>query len=183
MKIYFDASPSGIEEYGENFELIARIISDLGHENTSDFIEKFSKDFYKLSKNKWSNHYEKIKKAVYSSDVVVVEVTKSSMSIGMCVQQAIMMGKPIITLHTKDREDIFIGGAEDVESKLLVIEYELDSLKNQLEEALDYVVEWLDCRFTLIINNKIKKHLDEVVQTGVTRSEYIRDLITEKMEK
>ena len=183
MKVYFDATPSGIELYGENYKKIAEEIVSLGHELTSDFIINFSEDFYKLPKLEWSEHYKKIMNAVSDADVLVVEMTKSSLGLGMCVQQGFMQGKPVIALHTKDRVDLFIGGAEDVESKLLVVEYDVDNLKQVVKNSLEYVSDWLDCRFTLIINNQIRKHLDDVVKTGTNRSEYIRDLITKDMEK
>ena len=117
------------------------------------------------------------------ADVMVVEISMSSMSIGQCIQQALFLGKPIIAMKTNNRKEIFLGGAEDVESKLLVVEYDLSNLEKVLKQALEYVHEWLDCRFTLILNNKIKGHLDNVAKTGTTRSEYIRKLVKTDMEK
>ena len=43
--------------------------------------------------------------------------------------------------------------------------------------------DWMESRFTLIVDTKIRKHLDKVAGKGVARSEYIRKLITNDMEK
>lgn len=183
MKVYFDSTPSGLPDYTEHYKRIAKCVEDLGHEHTSRWIINFDSSFYQLPKEQWSNHYTQITGAINSADVVVVEITNSSMSIGMCIHQALISGKPIIAMHTADRKEIFLGGAEDVESKLLTIEYNLNNLEEKLKEALDYVTDWLDCRFTLILNAKIRKHLDKVAKSGTTRSAYIRKLIEKDIKR
>lgn len=95
-----------------------------------------------------------------------------------------MWKKPVIALRDhKGKPSVFLEGAGDVESKLLVVEYTLETLEQELKQAFKYMEDWLETRFTLILDGKIRHHLDMVAGKGINRSEYIRKLIEQDMEK
>lgn len=111
------------------------------------------------------------------------EVTVSSMTAGQLIQEAIHRAKPVIALHTSEYESIFLGGADDIEPRVQVLEYTLDDLEEILGDAIDHASDWLESRFTLILPSNVRKHLDKVARSGITRSEYIRELIEQDVKK
>jgi len=182
MKVFFLASPAGFGQYKQNYQEIGEAIESFGHKHTYDFILCFNETFFQLPKNKWPDHYKKAVSSLQRADVAVFEVTVSSLAIGQLLQQAILLGKPVIALHTQAYNPIFLGGAEDIESRLQVLEYSLENVREVVKDALDYAQVWLDFRFTMILDSEIKIHLDKVTENGINRSEYIRNLIKKDME-
>lgn len=178
MKVYFDATPTKLDQYKDTYHLIGHIIEELGHSHTSRWILDFNQSFFDLPRSLWGNHYIGIKKALELADVVVADISVSSTSIGQQIQHALAMGKPIIALRDHNvYPNIFLEGAGEVESKIVVVEYTKENLKRKLKDAFEYISEWLETRFTMLIDGKIKRHLDKVADAGISRSEYIRDLI------
>lgn len=183
MKIFFVATPRGLKKFKDNYKKIADLIEKLGHEHTIRFIIDFEKSFYKLPKKKWSTHYHKVIQQLEQADIAIFEVTVSSMTAGQLIQEAIRMGKPVIALHTSEYESIFLGGTQEVEPRVQVIEYTKENLEKTLQEAIEYATDWLESRFTLILPSRVRKHLDNVAKTGITRSEHIRELIEKEMKR
>lgn len=184
MKVYFDATPSKIEAYRQTYQTIGQTIESLGHQLTSRWILDFSEDFYGLPREEWKNHYKRIVLSLEKADLVVVDISVSSTSIGQLIQQAFILGKPVIALRDRAvTPNIFLEGAGEVESKILIIEYTLANLKPRLTEAFDFIEDWLETRFTMLIGGDIKRHLDKVAKSGENRSTYLRRLIQEDREK
>jgi len=179
MKVYFDATPTQIEKYRGNYAAISKAIEDLGHELTSRWMVDFNESFFELPRDKWKDHYRKIVNSVYLADVTVVEISVSSTSVGQLIQQSLIWKKPVIAMRSNGgKPNIFLEGAGDVESKLLVVEYDLRNVLEKLEEALKYVEDWLETRFTLILDGETRKLLDKQSdKKGYSRSDLIRDLI------
>lgn len=183
MKVFFDASPREFDKYGSMYKSIAEIIEKAGHQHTSRFFFDFDKFSSSIPKNQWMKYYKPSIDKLQNSDVAVFEITVSSLATGQLLQYALIAGKPVIALHTSDYYPNFLEGAEEVESKLQVIEYKTDNLEKLLINSLKDTEDWLESRFTLILNSRIKSHLDKVAETGKSRSEYIRNLIEEKMKE
>jgi len=184
MKVYFDATPSKLDEYRENYQTIGRIITELGHQLTSRWILDFDESFFRMPRKGWINHYRTIVSALERADVAVLDISVSSTSVGQLIQQALVWKKPVIALRDhKQAANIFLEGAGEAESKIIIVEYTLDDIKARLVEAFDYVEEWLESRFTLILPTHVRRHLDQIAKSGTTRSEYIRKLIEKDMKK
>jgi hypothetical protein len=184
MKIYFDATPSKIEIYKPRYEKIASIITGLGHQLTSQWILEFDKSFFDLAKDKWAAHYKEIIHDLDRSDLLIAEISVSSTTLGQLIQRSLQAGKPVIGLKDHSvKQNIFLAGAGEVESKVLLVEYNEDNLEASIEDAINYVQGWLESRFTLILDGKTRRILDEVSKNGTSRSEYIRDLINKDFEK
>jgi hypothetical protein len=183
MRVYFDATPSGIPRFSQNYIKIASLISKLGHQHTSDFITSFDPHFYKQPKSSYADHYRIIKAQIDTADLLVIEATISSTSLGLCIEYGLLQGKPLIILKTNQRNDVFLEGAGEAESKVLVIEYTLNSLESQLKDALDYFEGWMESRFTMLLSADITQYLNRLAKQGINRSEYIRTLIRKDMEQ
>ncbi|HKZ34485.1 MAG TPA: ribbon-helix-helix domain-containing protein [Patescibacteria group bacterium] len=183
MKVFFVATPKGLDKYAQNYKRIAQCIEQLGHEHTCRFILDFKDSFYTLLREKWPEHYRNVIGELKSADIAIFEVTVSSMTAGQLIQEAIHMSKPVIALHTGEYESIFLGGTEGVEPKVQVVEYSDENLEKVLKDAIEYAYDWLESRFTLILPTHVRRQLDQVAKSGTSRSEYIRKLIEKDMKK
>ncbi len=88
-----------------------------------------------------------------------------------------------MVLHTKGNKPFFLDGIEVEERRMLISEYNENNLEEILKEGIEYLSDELSSRFTMILPNKLLKYLDEVAKKGISKSDYIRNLITEKMEQ
>lgn len=183
MKIYFTASARGKREYGGTYKKIYDVVKNLEHTHIDNFIFKVDEDtLYEGSHADQVKLYEQTIKNIKASDIVVLEVSVHSLSMGYVLQRALDLGKPVIALYAKDNEPYFALGIEN--EKLQVLEYADDNLIDTLETAIDYARGQLDTRFNFFISPKIGAYLDQVFKTRHTpRAVYLRRLIEEDMAK
>lgn len=90
---------------------------------------------------------------------------------------------PILALCREGQRKPFLDGIEYSEDRLLVVEYSNENLPLKLKEGLEYLEAALSTRFTMIIPPDISKYLEALSRRGITRSEYIRNLILKDMKK
>ena len=181
MKIYFTASARGLSQLKTSYKDIYDSIDKLGHSN----IDKFIPDIYQRSKNSSVNdeqaklfgkHMNKIK----SADVVVLEISINSLSIGYVLQKALEIGKPVIALYLRGHDPFFATGIDN--EKLQVIEYSEDNILETLKHAINYAQDKQDTRFNFFISPKHQNYLDWISKTRkIPRSVYLRDLIESDM--
>jgi len=184
MKVFFNATPSQLDEFGKNYQLIDTTLEGLGHELTSRWILDFNGPLFTLPRDKWKNHYKKMINSLFRSDVAVMEISVSSTSIGQLIQQSLIWKKPVIALkYQKQTSNIFLVGAGEVESKLLIVDYTDEDLKEQLSWAFESVQVWLESRFTLILPSNLRNQLDLIAKSETSRSEYIRKLIEKDVNR
>src|SRR3989338_6507307 len=174
MKVYFVASPRAKKIFGRDIEAAYDAISELGYQHTSDFIDKVDPEaLYDFDQEEIIDHYHKTMKAVKDADMVVVDVSVASMSMGYIVDRANEDSKPVIILYTKGNEPFFFSGIQD--DKVQIVEYGADNAKEVLKGAFEYAKEFLQTRFTMLMPAVLVKFLDGVSdKSGVSRSEYIR---------
>ena len=182
MKIFFNMS------FREDIELGLRIykeIENLGHKHTSNLFssEQAAKSFYEFSSKEHGEHYEKLFSKLIRSDIIVVEVSIHSLTVGSIIQKGLDSRIPILALCRERQRKPFLDGIEYSEDRLLVVEYSNESLPIKLKEGLDYLEETLSTRFTMILPSDISKYLETLSHRGITRSEYIRNLILKDMRK
>ena len=185
MKVFFSATPSKYEIYKKRYQMIGDEIESLGHDLTIDWILKYDKSFFDLPRVKWKDHYLSIMNAIERSDVAIWDISVSSTTCGQCIQYALTHKIPVVVLQDNvARVNIFLEGAGDVESKLLVVPYTERNLRKKLANTLKYVEEWLtETRFTMIVDGEMRRYLDEAVLKGESRSEYIRRLVKEDSKR
>lgn len=183
MKVYFDATPSRYEEYKHIYKRIGNLI-EKSHTLTSRWIIDFDESFFSMPRADYLKHYKQIIKALNEADVVVFDISVSSTTSGQLIQSALLSKKPVIALQDNtSRKNIFLEGAGEAESKLLLVEYNDSDLEEKLTQAFEFVEDWLETRFTLILDGETRKLLDEVTKNGISRSEFIRKLIKSYKEK
>ena len=185
MRIYFIASSRMV---GTNPKLYAKMYSYLSTEGkmVSDRVMKWVKGGIKNMseaplKVKKINYLESVN-SVKKADIVVMEVSGHSMSMGYLISKALEMNKPVIALHKKECTPNFIKGIGD--PKLIISEYVEEDVEKVISESLKKATGLIDVRFNFFVNSKILNYLDWVSQKKMLpRSVFLRNLIEHEMKK
>lgn len=185
MKLYFVTSPRSIKN---NPVFFKNIYEYLAKENKmlNDLVLRMSKgsvdDFYGASHHERVEHYKKTMDAVKKADLVIVDVTEHSMSMGYIINKALEMSKPVIALYEKGFDPYFFSGIEDI--KLQIVEYEKERVLDTIERSIEKSRGLADVRFNFFVPPRILQYLDWVAQNRkLPRSVFLRDLIEKEMKK
>jgi len=185
MKLYFAVSSRLVDGdpklYSKMYSVLAsqgKMVSD----KVMEWIKKGVKDIsgapLRFNKENYIQSVEAVKKA----DIIVMEVSGHSMSMGYLISKALELNKPVIALHNKKHTPIFIKGIGD--SKLIISEYDSEDMEEVMKEALKKADSLVDIRFNFFINPKILNYLDWVAQKRMQpRSVFLRNLIEHEMKK
>lgn len=193
MKIHFACSTSELEIYGKNYVDICDLVRDAGHTITRDWIDNAvaTLDDYKKGKIKIDrvDVYNKAVESILASDVVIIEGTVSSFSIGHQTTLALSKNKPTLVLLYNDGSDkknklqnSFISG---IKSPLLTIaKY---SSKEDIKRILaNFLTKSTGptIKFNIVLSKEIENYLDWAsFYYKMNKSEFIRDIIIKHMNK
>lgn len=177
MKIFFTASGRGVDEFESQYQAIYDAIVTLGHKHVDDEIVNKNKvsEYYQTHQNK-VDHYQKTQKCLRQADIVVLEISEHSLSMGFIMERALEGGKPVIALYTPSNFPFFASGINN--AKLQVLEYNQENVVEVLEAAINYAKDNNDTRFNFFISPRHIAFLDWVSQKRrIPRSVYLRELI------
>ncbi|MBU3935721.1 hypothetical protein KJ909_03550 [Patescibacteria group bacterium] len=185
MKVYFLASPRSIEErpavFGKIYEYLARdnkMIDDLVKKLVKDGV----KEFYEAKKTERTDRFKKWMNYVRKSEVVVVEVSGHSMTLGYVIGKALELNKPVVALCKEGEESYFVSGINN--SKLQVVKYKEETVEEVLKGAMKKAKSMVDVRFNFFVSPAILTYLDWVAQHKmIPRSVFLRELIEKQMKK
>lgn len=182
MKVFFIGSP---RFNWSNQKIIFEVLLEMGYQHTSKFAEEVNPEkFYLADSEEWKDRYVTRLKEMKAADFCVFEASTPSHAIGQLVQEALREDIPVIALHTHEYRPRFMEGSSGCEKRLQVIAYTLDDLHLVLADAIEEVKDLLITRFTMLIPAKMVKFLDSINKTrGISKSEFIRELIGQEMEK
>ena len=153
MKIYFVASARLVDIEPKLYSRMYLCLSAQG-KMVSDKVMKWVKTGVrdmsgapqKIKRENYIQSIDSVKKA----DVVVMEVSGHSMSMGYLISNALEMNKPVIALHKKEHVPVFIKGIGD--PKLIISEYDKENVEQVIKEALNKANSLIDVRFNFFIN-------------------------------
>ncbi len=184
MKIYFSVSISQLdEELKVNCNTIVSTMYELGHSVINDAILSKTKNAYESQSTEEAIEAQKsLTKLKKKADLVVVEVSKSSIGLGQEIALALSMNKPVIALY-RDGVDPHLLRDEGGDL-LLLARYNQKNLRKVLEDAIEYASSHQDVRFNFFISPAIGQYLDWISQSKkIPRSVYLRNLIEKDMEQ
>lgn len=183
MKIFFAVSPRAIAEYKNEYRSIYETLRNLGHEHLNDIpINADPNTFYQLEEEEISKMYRELMGKIRQADVIVVDTTIHSLTMGYYIKAALDLEKPVIILYTKGNKPFFFSGIEN--DKLQIVEYSRENLTEMLKQALSYAEENLDVRFNLFLSPELNNYLKWAAQRFNTqRSNLVRNLIIEHKTK
>ena len=186
MKVFFVASPRSANKDPELYKKIYKTIQDNCAKMVDDMVLGFTKtilnDFYNRTHKERVEHFKNTMDSVKKSDVVVVEVSEHSMSMGYIVNKALEASKPVIAIYLEGKDPYFFSGIED--PKLLILSYTKLNFEQKIKEAFKRIKDLSDVRFNFFVSPKILNYLDWVAQKRmIPRSVFLRNLIEREMKK
>jgi hypothetical protein len=185
MQVYFIASSRLVEKdrkiYSRMYDFIAadyRMVS----EKVKKWLKMGIKDLSGATLQAKRENYEETMKCVNKADIIVMEVSGHSMSMGYLISKALEMNKPVIALYTAEHKPIFVKGI--VNPKLIFMEYTEENLEKVMAETFVKAKGLIDMRFNFFVSPKILTYLDWVGQKRmIPKSVFLRNLIEREMKK
>ena len=186
MKIYFVASPRLVVK---DPELYKRIHHYLAKNNVmlSDkllkwtykkLLDKIYDDNDKEGASAYKEAIDKVKKA----DVVMMEVSGHSVTMGYLISKSLDLSKPVVVFYKKGTKILFLKGINN--PKLKLKEYDKHNIENLLDQAIEEAKKEIDVRFNFFVSPKILTYLDWVAQKRmIPRSVFLRNLIEREIKK
>jgi len=192
MKIHFACSTSELEKYKDNYRKICSVVKTMGHTITRDWLEEAIRlvENKKVASLDRENVYSKVTASIFSSDVIIVEGTIASFSVGHQVTLGLSKNKP--TLFLIDKKSVSKKGGKKINSfltglkspLLTIAEYDDSNLVDILNDFLNNNGGRPVVKFNIVLTKEIEHYLDWVSFTNkVNRSEFIRNLILKHMRE
>jgi hypothetical protein len=190
MKIYLVASPRIVFEDPEVFRKIHRHLAK-DHKMLSEMLLKWTdpnKKEKKADEVLTVSHEEMIKKVKQSvetlkkADVVIMEISGHSMSMGYLTAKALEFGKPVIYIQKETSQPHWMEGLDD--PKLSNYKYTDENVTEILDKAIAKAKDLIDVRFNFFVSPKILNYLDWVSQKRMEpRAVFLRSIIEKEMKR
>ena len=188
MIIFFSCSTKDILKYKNFYRQIGDSIKNLGHTINRDWIDKSIEYAEKSSPDvPPPSVYWEVMSAIVTADLVIVDATVASMSVGHQLTFALQKMKPVLLLqYTKDNEDIqelFISGAKS--PMLMIKRYSsVEEIKPIIKEFIRKYESKSKTRFNLVLNRAQDSYIQwAAFNYKKSKTEIIQESINEKMEK
>jgi hypothetical protein len=184
MNIYFHASIRQRPQYGKYYERIVEVLKNLGHkvDATHALHHEMDKLVEEDTPDLVRDGYSALMKRITWADVIVCEVSyPSSIVVGNMLARALERGKPVLGLYHEDTTAALLTGMEI--ERFLLTPYSDVNLESVLKNEMKTLLGLPDQRFTMLLPGNLVHYLDEIAETGLSRSEFIRELIREHREK
>ncbi len=183
MKVFFTASLRGQKKLINDYQKIFETIEKLGCQNLDDFILKG--DFPKLRGSSDRHRVALLRKAIKQikkADIIVLEVSVHSLSMGYLMNRSLEEGKPVILLYKEGIRPFLPIGVED--PNLQTVPYSEGDLVAVLKDALEEAKRNVGSRFTIILSPRINSFLNRMARSKrIPRSVFIRSLIEKEMKR
>ncbi len=185
MQVYFVASSRLVDKnkemYGRMYKTIAaeyKMVSD----KVMKWIKKGVLDLQKADLETKIANYKETLRDLSKADIVVMEISGHSMSMGYILTKTLELNKPVVALYTPDAQPIFIVGIDN--PKLILREYKPENMERVLWDSLKEAKGLIDMRFNFFVSPKILNYLDWVGQKRmIPKSVFLRNLIEREMKK
>ncbi len=183
MRVYFTASMLGRDKYIGNYIQIVKVLREKGIE-VYEQTTKVSRNYVhrEISDQDKIKYYKQVLRWLNQADVVVVEASYSSLSIGHEISLALERNKPVIVLYCEGDAPHFLIGVQS--EKLIVQKYKLGKLREVLAATIDEAIERRETRFNFFIPRRLVVYLDWISKKRrVPRAVYLRQLLRREMER
>lgn len=190
MKVCFACSTSELATRKNTYRKIVALIKEMGHSLTRDWLE----EAIKIVENKAvdtldrEDVYNKVLGSILASDVMIIEGTVTSFSVGHQVTLALSKNKPTLFLiqksiskkHGKPKDSYLAG----ITSPLLtVVEYDDSNIADILNDFLNNNGGKPVVKFNIVLTKEIENYLNWASFTHkLNKSEFIRNLILKHMK-
>lgn len=183
MKIFFVASIHGKEKYLKAYQKIVESVQKSGHTIQADHVLNVSKDdLATWDEDKNLKYHKKVLDGIKKADVLFVEMSYPSTSIGYLLAEGVDKSKPVVMFFGGQQAPHLLPTLESYE-RLQLIQYDQHTdFEKEIQYALEYASDQQDTRFNFFISPKIANYLDWVAKSKrLPRAVYLRRLIEENM--
>lgn len=185
MRVFFTCSSEGlIKNFGGNKE-ITEHIKKFGHEITYDWIGKAYQEIKNGIIGDTERYYEEKIKGIKEADILIVEGSHKSFSVGHQISIALGKSKPILFLYSTANK-LKKHYLEGIKSPWLVKKGYLDTNEafSQIEDFLALYQKGKKYRFNLVLTQEENKFLEKLMRVRQkTKTDIIRDLIQKSMKE
>lgn len=177
MKVFFAVSPRAIKQHGMLFRKIYDFLEKRGYKNLNAIPAIDDPDeFYDCTQDQIQEMYVDLTTKLKRADIVVVETTIHSLSMGFYVKMALDLDKPTIVLHQPGSAPFFFMGIQN--ARLQILEYKEENISEVLRYGLDYAKENVETRFNLFLTPELYNYLKWAAQKSNTqRANLVRSLL------
>lgn len=184
MKVHFGGSGQGSQELYHNYIVIRDTIRELGHSITRDWLEPV----VVKSTHSMENAYQKTVDAIKKSDVVILEGTFDTSSVGKQLSTALELKIPVLILtYQTARRDSSLDKFVSKESANLIKKSSYND--KSIAKILKDFFNWTDDKTKLVrFNLELERELDNYLKmkakkNNSSKAEEIRSLIVDDMNK
>ena len=183
MKIYFTASSKYRNKCKAVYEKIVDCLQAQGHEVFEKVLSEHLPNLSETPIHKVKGWYKEWSSYIRECDCIIVEGSyPSTINVGFEVGMILSRDKPVILLFQQGKDPVFINHLYS--SRLIRSEYTDNNVKEVLIWCFKELKQVLNRRFTFFVPPEIDLFLDETSKkNNISRSEYIRTLIENEMEK
>lgn len=190
MKVCFACSTSELLARKDNYRRICSLVKEMGHSITRDWLDEAIRvvEQNMVSSLDREDVYNKVLSSILIADIMIIEGTVASFSVGHQVTLALSKNKPTLFLIKKDsskkrtakQKNSFLGG---ITSPLLkVVEYDDSTLPDILNDFLNNNGGSPVVKFNIVLTKDIENYLSWASFTHkINKSEFIRNLILKHM--
>lgn len=183
MRVHFGGSVKNFKQYPDNYLLINNAIKRLGHDLLRDWVTEESQG----KTASLTIMYEYTSNAIKNADVVVLENSLSSTSVGQQLMLALQNNLPVLLLvdekiaKDKNYKEVFIS--KNLTKLVHRKKYTSKNIDKVLANFFDKsAIEFSDSRFNLVIDKNLDRYLKNLAKkNNSSKSAEIRRLIVEKM--
>lgn len=181
MVAYFTASVVGKKYHLGDYHKIISVLEKHGLTVISDHILNVEeKDIQLQSKDRRLQFHQKLEKWISGCDIMVVESTFPSISVGYEISMALHRNKPVLVLYSEGDPPSLFQYHEN--ERLICEKYTAETLEPIIEDFISYSRGGNDHRFTFFITAEIASYLEKVAKKlKMPKSVYLRRLIETDM--
>ena len=185
MKIFFLASNASNESLRSAYGKIIKILQSEGHEVFSQQTIPRTEEIERMTQEKNEIMAKKFFKEMLKCNCIVFEGTLSTTGGGYYLYMALQHSMPVLYLSQNEYKGLFLASS----NRLLKIKrYYPDKLR-ELKSIVQGFIKFTDKkklsnRFNLMISDSMSDYLNKVSEElGVSKADFIRDLVYKKMEE
>ena len=181
-KVYFSASITGRKHYLANYLKIVELLKSRKYYVISHHITDANETAIAMeTKEDRLKFHKQLEKWIGSCDFMIAETSFPSISVGYEISLALQLNKPVLILYSEGDPPSLLAHHKD--ENLVCEKYTLDTVKDIIEDFINYTQGTADIRFTFFITPEISLHLERISkEEKMPKSVYLRKLIERDME-
>ncbi len=183
MNVYFTASLVGKKEYQKNYTAIIDYLKAKGYNVVADHILNVTESQVSLqTREERLTFHKKLEGWIQSCDFMIAETSFPSISVGYEISMALQYRKPVLILYSVGDPPSLFAYHDD--EKIVAEKYTPGTVKELIDNFINYVHGATDTRFTFFITPQIARYLEKISKRKkLPKSVYLRHLIEEDAQR